>query len=420
MHRSRFSQQIAIACPFPTTPTSASSSSGRSSSISRSRLRSTTPTPGTKHFGSATPGRRKRWTRTRDSFREFCSADGTNFDDLRRALAERDWRAWSPRTTSLPLLSRAELLQRPTATWESLLLLCTGGHYEAAPDQLLRSDVAEPLEIVLETQTLDSFLCAFLEVLWGCGGSLQVSATYAIDDLFVTLESLFHAFFLLRELARHRVLERYATLDPLQFSRDYAKQPKQWLAARHWYSTLVDVLTAQRQGAARVGRHRYAWTPPEGTRLELAALPYSGFAAARTPHPNRDGVACWGEWHLAVLAGSKTPRCRWSSSSFYEQQRHLRACGPNAALPTVEAFYERYADLPCLRLPERQDVSLPRLTYKELRDRVFSVARSRTTIFDFRHCMRELHTGPDPRSAQSDDGRQRAGAPHPARRRAHL
>ncbi len=45
----------------------------------------------------------------------------------------------------------------------------------------------------------------------------------------------------------------------------------------------------------------------------------------------------------------------------------------------------------CLDLHERPEIAMPRTTYQTLRERYLVDACSRTTIFDYRHTMREVH-----------------------------
>jgi hypothetical protein len=63
-----------------------------------------------------------------------------------------------------------------------------------------------------------------------------------------------------------------------------------------------------------------------------------------------------------------------------------------AAVPTVEDFYKIYGDIPCLNFPERPTKLLPETTFADLREMFFKNARSRSQIFDYRLCMRELHS----------------------------
>ena len=178
------------------------------------------------------------------------------------------------------------------------------------------------------------------------------------------------------------------------------------LFARHWYSTLVEVLTDKREeikycekeGTTGIGLKetqniKPPWTwQPDSMQLEIQALPWSDYAV-KFYYSQPKQVSCWGEWHFAVLNGSENQELAielvnhlMSSSAICER---AASC---AALPTVETFYELYPDVPCLRLPERNDIILPKLTYKELQDHIFEVAGSRRPIFDYQHCMREIHS----------------------------
>ncbi len=105
------------------------------------------------------------------------------------------------------------------------------------------------------------------------------------------------------------------------------------------------------------------------------------------------GVSCWGEWHLAMLHGSENTTLAAElvnnlMSSSKISSRALRG----AALPAVADFYRVYENSPCVLLQERSgEVQLPKMTYGELRNCVFSCAQSRSQIFDYRHCMHEFH-----------------------------
>ena len=173
-----------------------------------------------------------------------------------------------------------------------------------------------------------------------------------------------------------------------------------WLCARHWYSSLVDLLT-DKTDKGKDGAH-WTWAPEhKKIQLGIQPLPYSAFAnnterflaeKEKRPVVALNPVSCWGEWHFVVLNGTENEDLAievinhmMSSNAICERAEHC------AAVPTVEMFYDRYADVPCLRLPERRDIGLPTMTYQELRDTVFDVAGSRRPIFDYQHCMRELH-----------------------------
>jgi hypothetical protein len=112
----------------------------------------------------------------------------------------------------------------------------------------------------------------------------------------------------------------------------------------------------------------------------------------------KSGISCWGDWHLAVLQGSENTKLAEGvlnnlMNSAKISNRALRG----AALPTVAEFYKIYEKTPCVLLPERSgshqpnDIELPKKTYGALRNEIFSCAKSRSTIFDYRHCMLEFH-----------------------------
>jgi hypothetical protein len=63
-----------------------------------------------------------------------------------------------------------------------------------------------------------------------------------------------------------------------------------------------------------------------------------------------------------------------------------------AALPAIEKFYEIYGKSPCVHLPERSgDLQMPAKSYDYVKSHLFPIARTRSNIFDYRHCMLEIH-----------------------------
>lgn len=272
------------------------------------------------------------------------------------------------------------------STLEDLFLLCTDGNY--FPDDITRPPPA-PMRFGIETQTYDSFLCSFLEVFWGCGGELAVTPEYEIRNPAVTSEKLFQAFFLFREMFRHNVIDRDSTLDPSKIQQLPLKSSGQWMFARHWYSTFVDILTAKKMGSKA---EPWLWMPGRNSTFEIQPLPFSAYTAIMQNEFVKP-VSCWGEWHFAVLNGTENRALAiemlnnlMSSTSICERASR------GAAVPTVEEFYKRYKHIPCLTFPERNDIKPLTFTYNDLRQRIFKCARSRSSIFDYRHCMREIHS----------------------------
>lgn len=103
-------------------------------------------------------------------------------------------------------------------------------------------------------------------------------------------------------------------------------------------------------------------------------------------------VSCWGEWHFAILRGTEneTLATELINNLMSSQKIYDRAIA-GAALPTVDKFYEDYGHIPCINLPDRDDINLPTTTFRELSERIFPIAHSRNAIFDFRHCLRLFH-----------------------------
>ncbi len=295
-------------------------------------------------------------------------------------------------------------------------------------------DMNMPHHLVLETQTFDSFLCAFLEFFWSTGIELEISPGYRFldpdrsselnpgagdqserslryrDQLRRNLryrdkslrnvryrrrvgENLFRSLHLLCVMFERRIIEENSTVHVEDFAKRFPptqdgprKERADWLFARHWYSTLVDNLTARHKETKQ-----YLWQP-ESLKIKIMPLPYHLGSAIEQGKERLDPVACWGEWHLAVLAGSENEALAVELvNNLMSSRRICERASSCAALPTVEEFYTRYGDEPCLRLPERSDIKLPQTTYNEMRKNIFRHAKSRNQIFDYHHCMRELH-----------------------------
>jgi hypothetical protein len=102
--------------------------------------------------------------------------------------------------------------------------------------------------------------------------------------------------------------------------------------------------------------------------------------------------SCWGEWSLGILSGSENVDLGLelvnNLMSSHKVCSRAEAC---AAIPTVEFFYDLHGDAPCVDIPGRHGLELPRTTWNELRRRFFRGARTRHRIFDYRHTMAEVH-----------------------------
>ena len=129
-------------------------------------------------------------------------------------------------------------------TWEEIIAFC-----EMQPKH----------HLALETASLDSFLCALLEFIWGAGRDLVITAEYEILQETSTRQGLFRAFYLLCELFERGIIERNSTLEPKIFGSRFPREASEpnnrtdWLFARHWHSSLIEILTEKK------GKKGYRW-----------------------------------------------------------------------------------------------------------------------------------------------------------------
>jgi hypothetical protein len=236
-----------------------------------------------------------------------------------------------------------------------------------------------------------------LEWLWGMGGDLRIWPDYTLEDRDGTRMHLFRAMWLFREMHKTKVVPANSTLEAIHFGEEYGSEKEEetgvsWLFARHWHSTLVDVLTAKREGKGK-GKNGFAWEPNK-TRLEVAPIPVALSKYMTNPglKPEDFHASCWGEWYLAFLRGSENEALAVNLINNLMTSRRVRdrafSC---AGLPTVDKFYETYGNIRCFNIPERPDIELPAITFNGVRKRFFR-ARTRIQIFDYRHCMPGFHS----------------------------
>jgi len=302
--------------------------------------------------------------------------------------------------------------------------------------------------ILLETQSFNTYLCTFLELIWNSGGDLTVNPDYTFSGKTGEGDRthLLRAFHLFRSLFRTGVSDRNSTLETQRAEGatyvHVGEQPTNWLFARHWYSTMVDTLTAKDEEG------RYLWCDGEAMDLELMPVPSSlslwirktiEKTIEKTPDEspsltaeelNRfcecseshfceditrceetkgcalkkindgkglsslvDHHACWGEWSFGLMSGSENQSLAIDLiNNLMTNSKICERAFNGACLPTVEAFYEMYGDVKCLDLPERPEVSMPSLSYNQLRSQHFRHAKTRLDIYDFRHVAKILHS----------------------------
>jgi hypothetical protein len=302
-------------------------------------------------------------------------------------------------------------------TWEEVMVLCSLFHGSCADP-----DLCFPL--LLETRTtFDTYMASFLEVLWSTGAILDIHPDYACERVtklpgpgmqpieLPLEESLLWTFRLFRNLFGRRFTPCDSSLEVEyvrtrldQIARQREEKGTQsagiWLFARHWYSTLVDMLTARKDPHTGNGdfliRPEDLGGPIDMTPVplaldeylrqwRLASVPLQKFQA--THHP------CCGEWYFTVLKGSENEALAVDLiNNLMSGQKVAERAFMCAGVPTVEDFYRLYSDVRCINIPAREDRDrLPRQSWGEFRRSFMRGAMSRTAVFDYRHCIRELH-----------------------------
>jgi len=258
-------------------------------------------------------------------------------------------------------------------------------------------------------------MCTLLEIVWGFGGDFRVRRDYHIEGERTIVEmQLFQALFLFRYMLNRGVILRNSTMDVkvLEDPTMHNQRTAECLFGRHWYSTLVDLLTTRRED-----RETHAWlwdasrlfdgsrrSDSQRVKLEICKIPVSllQFFRAHAKGTKPVHSSCWGDWHFAVLAGSENGRLAERLINHFMSSHKVREMAfAGAIVPTVEYFYHtvgtggaswpRYAERRCLDLAERPEIDQPTTTYNDLYKEFFPTARSRSGIFDYRHCMHELH-----------------------------
>lgn len=281
----------------------------------------------------------------------------------------------------------------PPQTFEEVIALCQRGP-------------KAKYHFLIETRTFDTFLCTLLELLWNCGGDMRIAADYSFShssddkkkakDRKETGLRLMQAMTYLDMMFRHGIIPRNCTLEAKEFAKRYPGKGTgpDWLFARHWYSTYVDNLLTKEEGDKKNAAEKekiYVWEP-EDIRLNVMQMPMSLSRYAQMGAGKHYHISCWGEWYLGVMSGTENEALAVNLINNLMSSRKIAdrafAC---ASVPTVEEFYAMYGDARCLNIPERYDLGQPNLTFSDLRERFFKHAKSRTQMFDYRHCMREIH-----------------------------
>ncbi|MEQ8785643.1 MAG: extracellular solute-binding protein [Pirellulaceae bacterium] len=244
--------------------------------------------------------------------------------------------------------------EKPPTTWEALENCCRSPKSRASK---------RSRSLLLETYSYDSFLTTALELIWSHGGRWR---TLRGDDgrLRIDFDDGCGPANVVAALLRLKywihvlgIVPKESSIDP-----DVTKETD-WLFARHWYSTWIDVRT--RTPAIRFEQD-----------AEFGVLPIPVAKAIEDQNGPSDSLhhSAWGEWYLAIQRGSENVELGVNLINNLMTARKIteRALS-GAAIPTVEKFYE-LADEIC---PETD------LTFGQVRQKFFRYAKSRTEFDDY-------------------------------------
>ena len=307
-------------------------------------------------------------------------------------------------------------------TWEEIIayhLLKQDKKQQLKKEKKQPQSAKEPdYDFLIETRTPDSYLCTMLEFIWSCGANLRIFPDYSIDQRQKTLEGLMRAFYLMGLMFQDGIIPKNSTLEVNEFSKIYGRpdenneknqtnkqkpdknrkddQPD-WVFARHWYSTLVDILSAPKKkdnNQPITAEADFLWQLDAGKKMKLGIMPipvsFSNYAQY-----GKDvwHISCWGDWHLAMLSGSENVELGADLiNELMASDRIYERAFANASVPTVQAFYDKHGGDLCFNMPVRKNIKPPDWTYDTLRGTLFKHAKSRSQIFDYHHCIAEFHS----------------------------
>ena len=208
-----------------------------------------------------------------------------------------------------------------------------------------------------------------------------------------------------REFLKARIIPTGSVCDAATMHRHSSKLGKgkgsRWLFARHWYSTLVEAVSERRDNPVGVAA-QYVWDcksaigEKHDIALEIMPIPTSIHRfATRKPGEKVEHHSCWGDWHLGIVRGTENHELAVEIiNNLMSSYKICDSAFRGASIPTVQTFFDTYGGAACLQLPVAQGrMKLPSLTFEQLKDDYMRTAKSRSRdVFDYRHCMRELHS----------------------------
>jgi hypothetical protein len=306
-------------------------------------------------------------------------------------------------------VERERVSAGPAKTWEEFIALSRLLNHRCTEATGRKSH--SRLHYVIETQTFDTLLCTILEMLWSCGGNLRILPDYSVQEgrPGETAAKLSQAFYLLGIMLNDGLIAEDSTLRIDHFANSYTRASDttstnnrpDWVFARQWYSTFVELMATQRKkwgssdsGRAGLEEPAFLWQNPKA-EIGVMSMPFA-LSEYVKPGGGEKHVSCWGDWHLIMTKGSENTELGIDLiNNLMSSQKITERAFHSAAVPAVEEFYELYGDSRCFGLHERRYYSpqmLPNMSFNDLRKQFFSNARSRSEIFDYEHCMLQLHS----------------------------
>jgi hypothetical protein len=256
--------------------------------------------------------------------------------------------------------------------------------------------------VVLETQTLDTYLSSLLEIFWSCGGELTNQYNYKLSEKPETVKARFNeAFAILALLFGLGIIKADSSCDVDRFTKRYGGKESaphtDWLLMRHWYSTFIDLVTAKEKTAGGEDVHKWKIRAAKNRTATLDIMPVPASLSVILSNGGKDERefhhSCLGDWHLAIIKGSENTKLGIDLiNNLMSSERICERAFANADIPTVEDFYTLYGESRCVNPSLRSDIRLPRTTYNQIKNEYLEHAYYRSQIYDYHHCMREFHS----------------------------
>ncbi|MDA0589320.1 MAG: hypothetical protein O3C17_15050, partial [Planctomycetota bacterium] len=218
-----------------------------------------------------------------------------------------------------------------TWTWETFDKRCEEWKSTAS--------TAECFPYLIETKTVDSFVATLLELFWSHGGGWhtkkrerQLEIKYWTDDGKVHDRSgVVRALIRFRDWLKNGIVRPYSTVDV----RHPSNQSNEWLFARHWYSTLVDTLTAKDAKGDSISALQQR--DVEVLRFPIAADCEHAVSATTS-----------GDWYLAVEVGTENlVFAQGIIRNLMSVNKVVARAISGGGLPPIKEFYADYGKVRC-------------------------------------------------------------------------